>query len=92
MASVTETKIIEQTKSLRLVCYKAYKYGNTPQGECPFDFATLKPACKNCIWFRVIDMSRKDKSLLIEHELTVEQRRQIEMKPGHLMLFDEDLK
>jgi hypothetical protein len=93
MSWVGQPKIIEQTKPVRLVCYKAQKFGNTPQGLCPFEFIEIKPACKNCVWFRVIDMSQKERTLLKEREIIGEERAALEGKvPMRALDCEENLR
>lgn len=91
MGVVDEAKLIQQTKTLRLVCYKAHKYGNTPDGACPFGFTEIRPTCKNCVWFRILDLSRQNRALMSEREIVGTDRLAIEHLAPPIALTDEEV-
>lgn len=68
----SEHKFIEQHKIMRLVCYKAEKHETTIQASCPFGKIQLEESCKNCVWFKIVDESKKVASVLREIELNSE--------------------
>ncbi len=42
--------VIEQSKIIKLTCYKAAKFKGTPQAACPFGFKEIQPDCNSCQW------------------------------------------
>lgn len=73
MAVVGTHKFIKQTKVLRLACYRAFKYAGTPAAECVYGFTEINERCQNCVWFKVVDETRKVRTLLQEVELNPDQ-------------------
>ena len=73
MSAVTDHKFIKQTKVLRLVCYRAHKFAGTKEAECVFGFSEITEQCKHCVWFKIVDETRKVQGLLEEYELNPEE-------------------
>lgn len=76
-----EMKMIEQRKIMRLVCYKSKKESKKIRDCCPFKKIEIEETCKNCVWFQVVDESRRIKQWLHEKEIKPGEPVVIDLKP-----------